>query len=277
MVDPIKSAANVESALFNGMVNPFTNMSIRAALWCKCSWPNHTAVVLLREFGLSRAYMYLSTVADQGEENADQACQANSSMWPATPAAHVQPVEYYSAAYAAMLRDWRHSKGVSFAAGTMQLPPSVKAWIDPAISNPLWAGRPVIREAQAVSLGHPAGNTTEDSGVAVTIDCGGASNWGDDHPPNKPEMSRRLALQLLHTAYGLDQAAGLPLWTGPCWRAQASGRGLCCSPSRRSRPKAASRFVMCARRPVSTMAAAGLLRPPTIAPSAATAVARPSK
>jgi hypothetical protein len=59
------------------------------------------------------------------------------------------------------------------------------------------------------------GNTTDASGVAVTIDLGGASNWGDDHPPNKNEMSRRLALQLLHTAYGLDQASGLPLWTGP--------------------------------------------------------------
>lgn len=49
----------------------------------------------------------------------------------------------------------------------------------------------------------------------MTIDLGGASNWGDDHPPNKNEMSRRLALQLLHTAYKLDQSSGLPLWTGP--------------------------------------------------------------
>ena len=32
------------------------------------------------------------------------------------------------------------------------------------------------------------GITTDTSGVAVTIDLGGASNWGDDHPPNKNEM-----------------------------------------------------------------------------------------
>jgi hypothetical protein len=49
--------------------------------------------------------------ADQGEENADQSCQVNSSMWPGPAAAHTQPVEYYSAALGAMLRDWRDSKG----------------------------------------------------------------------------------------------------------------------------------------------------------------------
>ena len=48
----------------------------------------------------------------------------------------------------------------------------------------------------------------------MTIDLGGASNWGYDHPPNKNEMSRRLALQLLHTAYDLGQES-IPLWTGP--------------------------------------------------------------
>ena len=83
------------------------------------------------------------------------------------------------------------------------------------MSNPKWAGRPDIRAAEAISPAHPQGTTTDESGVAVTIDLGGASNWGDDHPPNKNEMSRRLALQLLHTAYKLDQASGLPLWTGP--------------------------------------------------------------
>ena len=62
--------------------------------------------------------------ADQGEENADQSCQVNSSMWPGPAAAHTQPVEYYSAALGAMLRDWRDSKGTNFPLGTMQLPPS---------------------------------------------------------------------------------------------------------------------------------------------------------
>ena len=89
-----KAGANVESALFNGMVSPWTNFSIRAALWY------------------------------QGEENADQSCQVNSSMWPGSAAARTQPVEYYSVALSAMLRDWRGSKGVNFPLGTMQLPPS---------------------------------------------------------------------------------------------------------------------------------------------------------
>ena len=152
----------------------------------------------------------------QGEENADQSCQVNSSMWPGPPAAHTQPVEYYSAALAAMVQDWRSSKGIDFPLGTMQLPPSTAAKAeDPAVSNPMWAGRPDIRAAEAISPAHPNGRTTDTSGVAVTIDLGGASNWGDDHPPNKNEMSRRLALQLLHVAYKLDQASGLPLWTGP--------------------------------------------------------------
>ena len=150
----------------------------------------------------------------QGEENADQSCQANSTMWPAPPAAHTRPLEYYSVAYEAMVRDWREKKGVEFSLGTMQLPPSVRTGVDPAVTNPMWAGRPDIRGAEAVSGAHPTGNTTDVSGVAVTIDLGGASNWGDDHPPNKNEMSRRLSLQLLHTVYGLGQEA-IPLWTGP--------------------------------------------------------------
>lgn len=177
-------AANDKSSLYNGMVSPWTNFSVKAVLWY------------------------------QGEENADQSCQVNSTMWPGPAAAHTQPVEYYAVAYEAMIRDWRQKKGVRFPLGTMQLPPSVKTGIDPATSNPMWAGRPDIRGAEAISSAHPAGNTTDVSGVAVTIDLGGASNWGDDHPPNKNEMSRRLSLQLLHTAYGLGQES-IPLWTGP--------------------------------------------------------------
>lgn len=174
------------------MVSPWTNFSIKAALWY------------------------------QGEENADQSCQVNSSMWPGPPAAHAEPIKYYAAALAAMVQDWRSSKGIDFPLVTMQLPPSTSAKsIDPALSNPMWAGRPDIRAAEALSLAHPGGNTTDASGVAVTLDLGGASNWGDDHPPNKNEMSRRLALQLLHTAYKLDQESGLPLWTGPVLSAVA--------------------------------------------------------
>lgn len=179
-----KDAANDKSYLYNGMVSPWTNFSVRCVCWY------------------------------QGEENADQSCQANSTMWPSPPAAHTQPLRYYAVSYAAMIRDWRHKKGVDFTLGTMQLPPSVKTGDDPSVTNPMWAGRPDIRGAQAVSQAHPDSNTTDGSGVAVTIDLGGASNWGYDHPPNKNEMSRRLALQLLHTAYALTQD-DIPLWTGP--------------------------------------------------------------
>eukprot|EP00041_Stephanoeca_diplocostata_P031952 m.1007673 g.1007673 ORF g.1007673 m.1007673 type:complete len:237 (-) comp24057_c0_seq26:3099-3809(-) len=174
---PVGTGPNAASGLFNGMVNPWTNFSIKAALWY------------------------------QGEANADQSCQTNGT-------AHSDPIAYYATAYASMVRDWRNSKGVgSFPIGTMQLPPSVKTGTNPAVSNPLWAGRPDIRAAQAVSAAHP-GNSTDVSGVAVTIDLGGSSNWGFDHPPNKNEMSRRLALQVLHDAYGLNES-DIPLWTGP--------------------------------------------------------------
>ena len=36
------------------------------------------------------------------------------------------------------------------------------------------------------------------------LDCGGKSAWGWDHPPNKNEMSRRLALQTVHAAYAVQ-------------------------------------------------------------------------
>jgi len=76
-----------------------------------------------------------------------------------------------------------------------------------------------------------AGGETDISGVPVTIDLGGSSAWGYDHPPNKNEMSRRLALQTVHAAYAIqgripshssspdstNQGPGAvdSLWTGP--------------------------------------------------------------
>ena len=41
----------------------------------------------------------------------------------------------------------------------------------------------------------PVGKT-DISGVAVGIDLGGKSKIGPGHPPNKNEMSRRMALQV---------------------------------------------------------------------------------
>ena len=46
------------------------------------------------------------------------------------------------------------------------------------------------------------------------MDLGGASAWGTDHPINKDEISRRLALQVVHVAYAKQQDQ-MPLWTGP--------------------------------------------------------------
>ena len=184
---PSATGANAASALFNGMVSPWSHFSIKAALWY------------------------------QGEANADQSCAV-----PGAP--HLTPVEYYAVAYAAMMGDWRRRKGAGadrFPVGTVQLPPSVKTG---AVPPALWGGRPVIREAQAISAAHPGGNTTDSSGVAVTVDLGGASNWGFDHPPNKPEMARRLALQLLHTAYGLG-AGQIPPWSGPVLASGTSSAG----------------------------------------------------
>eukprot|EP00039_Didymoeca_costata_P030232 m.28504 g.28504 ORF g.28504 m.28504 type:complete len:580 (+) comp8006_c0_seq3:35-1774(+) len=168
-----KFPSNEPSVLYNGMVSPWNNFSIKAAMWY------------------------------QGEANADQACQDNGTS-------HTDAIEYYSVAYGAMVNDWRQSKGVDFPMATVQLPPSVKAGTEPP---PLYSGRPEMRIAQAISPAHP-GNTTDVSGVTVTFDCGGSSNWGFDHPPNKGEMSRRIALQLLHIAYNLTETE-IPLWTGP--------------------------------------------------------------
>ena len=67
-----------------------------------------------------------------------------------------------------------------------------------------------VRIAQQAAAAH-VGGLTDISGMAVGIDLGGKSSWGFDHPPNKNEMGRRLALQALHVVYALQT----PLWTGP--------------------------------------------------------------
>lgn len=55
------SGANEESVLYNGMVSPWVPFAIKAALWY------------------------------QGEQNADQSCQANGTS-------HTDPVAYYATA-----------------------------------------------------------------------------------------------------------------------------------------------------------------------------------
>ena len=168
------------SKLYNAMVSPWKKFSVRAALWY------------------------------QGEANADQ------KVSKADEARGVTQTLYYSAYLQAMIADWREIKGMGdFAFLIVSLPPSVAAGTPPA--NQSHTGRPEVRLAELSAAPHPGGQT-DISGVAVTIDLGGKSAWGYDHPCNKNEISRRLALQTLHAAYALQQGAfGGPgsLWTGP--------------------------------------------------------------
>eukprot|EP00658_Telonema_sp_P-2_P053634 TRINITY_DN4221_c0_g2_i11.p1 TRINITY_DN4221_c0_g2~~TRINITY_DN4221_c0_g2_i11.p1 ORF type:complete len:727 (-),score=188.39 TRINITY_DN4221_c0_g2_i11:280-2460(-) len=133
----------------------------------------------------------------QGEANADEKI------------AGVDQTQYYASMLQGLIADWREHKGMGdFGFVSMQLPPSVAPGT--GYSQQMATGRMEIRLAEALTSAH-AGGGTDISGVAVGLDMGGKSAWGYDHPPNKNEMSRRLALQMLHTAY----ATQTPLWTGP--------------------------------------------------------------
>lgn len=120
--------------------------------------------------------------------------------------------DWHTAAYAcklqAMVASWRERKGMGdFAFLNVQLPPSTAAQ---SITKP--TGRQSIRAAAARAVSR-SGGLTDISGMAVCVDLGGASAWGVDHPINKDEISRRLALQLVHVAYAKQQDQ-MPLWTG---------------------------------------------------------------
>eukprot|EP00040_Diaphanoeca_grandis_P027821 m.159215 g.159215 ORF g.159215 m.159215 type:complete len:969 (-) comp31127_c1_seq1:249-3155(-) len=128
--------------------------------------------------------------------------------------------DYYAEYLQAMIRDWRDLKRMGdFAFMPMMLPPSVPSDTPP--DKQLTTGRPAVRLAELRVAPHSSGET-DISGVPVTIDLGGASAWGFDHPPNKNEMSRRLALQTVHAAYAVQgripnawSSGGDSLWTGP--------------------------------------------------------------
>ena len=142
--------------------------------------------IILVPFGL------FAPTADQGEANADQ--KMHGSTAPLT--------KYYSAYYQTMIKDWRERKGMGdFAFMTVQLPPSTPFFADP--TKEMGTGRMEIRIAEAETAPH-SGGLTDISGVAVVLDCGGKSAWGWDHPPNKNEISRRLALQTVHAAYAVQ-------------------------------------------------------------------------
>jgi hypothetical protein len=136
-----------------------------------------------------------------------------------------------------MIADWREKKGMGdFAFMTVQLPPSVDYSKDP--SKEMGTGRMQIRLAEAEASPHPNG-LTDISGVAVSLDCGGKSAWGWDHPPNKNEISRRLALQTVHAAFAqqgrINNAIVCPasepscntssIWTGPLMSKVSAAKG----------------------------------------------------
>ena len=101
---------------------------------------------------------------------------------------------------AAMVKDWRERKGMGdFAFVAMQLAPSLPAGTPYDVQ--MGAGFMQIRLAQADAVLPRPGGPTDIGGMAVGIDLGGKSEWGSIHPPNKNEMSRRLALQVLDTPY----------------------------------------------------------------------------
>jgi hypothetical protein len=128
----------------------------------------------------------------QGEANADQGLHFKGGSNYSTA--------YYACMIQAMAADWRERKGMGdFAFMAVQLPPS----IPPADKDAKSTGRQEVRAATALLASHPGG-LTDISGIAVTMDLGGKSAWGYDHPPNKNEMARRLGLATLHAAYALQ-------------------------------------------------------------------------
>jgi len=182
VLPPARNEQNNVSVLYNAMVVPFDKMAVRAALWY------------------------------QGEANADQ--NVSAADW----ARGATQTSYYASYLQSMAADWRERKGMGdFAFLVVSLPPSVASGTDPA--KQATTGRMEVRLAEMELQPH-AGGLTDISGVAVTLDLGGSSAWGFDHPVNKNEISRRLALQLVHAAYAQQGVVGLDpqyksLWTGP--------------------------------------------------------------
>lgn len=178
------NAANVKSALYNAMIAPFDSMSVRAALWY------------------------------QGEANADQ------KIDPVDVSRGVTQTAYYAAYLSTMIEDWRERKGMGdFSFFVVSLPPSVAAGTPMNVQ--LTTGRSEIRIAEFSVAPRPNG-TTCISGVPVCTELGGSSAWGFDHPYDKNEISRRLALQVVHASYGVqgrmsfnDSSYSSTLWTGP--------------------------------------------------------------
>ena len=140
-------------------------------------------VAPLNQYAVRAALWY------QGEANADQGLRWNQSY----------SADYYACMMDGMAADWRERKAMGdFAFTTVQLPPSHA----PSDDDTKPTGRQAVRDAASRFAPH-SGGATDISGVAVTVDLGGSSAWGYDHPPNKNEIARRLALTTIHAAYVL--------------------------------------------------------------------------
>ncbi|MBN2423538.1 MAG: hypothetical protein JXR46_07565 [Calditrichaceae bacterium] len=105
----------------------------------------------------------------------------------------------YRSLFKDMIRDWRKRwEQGDFPFMFVQLANYMQTSKEPAEHT--WAE---LREAQLMALTEP------NTGMAVTIDIGDAL---DIHPKNKQEVGRRLALNALHSVYGLDLVPCGPIY-----------------------------------------------------------------
>jgi sialate O-acetylesterase len=110
--------------------------------------------------------------------------------------------DLYGRQLATMITDWRKRWGYDFAFLTVQLPELGRAQTEPVEDS----GRAFVRDGVLQSLSLP------NTGMAVTLGTGEANN---NHPKNKQEVGRRLALWAMSQVYGKkDQPASGPLPAG---------------------------------------------------------------
>jgi sialate O-acetylesterase len=117
------------------------------------------------------------------------------AIWYQGEANSLEPIPY-RAEVPALINDWRKHWGQGdFAFLLVQLPNFQARKPDPSESS--WA---MTREAQGRALALP------NTGLAITIDVGEAGNI---HPPDKFDVSQRLALAARHVAYGQQADTGM--------------------------------------------------------------------
>lgn len=113
------------------------------------------------------------------------------------------PDGVYTCLFNAMIQGWRARWKIGdFAFHFVQLATQTSS-VNP---NYDWNH---LRLEQMTALPLPGINTTDTTGMAVTYDLGDpTSPYTSIHPRNKTEVARRLALQVLHTAYALQYPRG---------------------------------------------------------------------